>query len=49
VLLQAGAGAGSGFADEVYTQAGAQLVSAESAWTTDLVLKVKEQLQQEYG
>jgi len=49
VLVQAGAGAGSGFADEAYAQAGAQLVSAESAWKTDLVLKVKEPLQQEYG
>ena len=49
VLMQAGAGTGSGFADEAYTQAGAQLVPAESAWKTDLVLKVKEPLEQEYG
>ena len=49
VLVQTGAGAGSGFADETYRQAGAQLVSAESAWKTDLVLKVKEPLEEEYA
>ena len=49
VLVQSGAGVGSGFADEAYAQAGAQLVSVESAWNTDLVLKVKEPLQQEYA
>jgi alanine dehydrogenase len=49
VLVQAGAGAGSGFADDAYRQAGAQLVSAKSAWDTDLVLKVKEPLEQEYA
>ena len=49
VLVQAGAGVSSGFDDEAYAQAGAQLVSAESAWKTDLVLKVKEPLQQEYA
>jgi len=49
VLVQAGAGAGSGFGDAVYRQTGAQLVSAESAWKTELVLKVKEPLGQEYG
>ena len=40
VLVQAGAGAGSGFTDEAYARAGAQLVSAGAAWSTDLVLKV---------
>ena len=49
VLVQTGAGVGSGFDDEAYAQAGAQLVSAGSAWKTDLVLKVKEPLQQEYA
>jgi alanine dehydrogenase len=48
VLVQSGAGAGSGFADADYAETGAQLVSAEAAWETDLVLKVKEPLQQEY-
>jgi alanine dehydrogenase len=48
VLVQSGAGAGSGFPDDDYTGAGAQLVSAKTAWKTDLVLKVKEPLEQEY-
>jgi alanine dehydrogenase len=48
VQVQSGAGAGSGFSDEDYAEAGAQLVSAEAAWETDLVLKVKEPLEEEY-
>lgn len=48
VLVQGGAGSGSGFTDVDYAQTGAQLVSAETAWNTDLVLKVKEPLKQEY-
>ena len=48
VLVQSGAGAGSGFADDDYAKAGAQLVSVENAWESDLVLKVKEPLEQEY-
>ena len=48
VLVQTGAGTGSGFSDEAYAEAGAQLVSADATWETDLVLKVKEPLEQEY-
>jgi alanine dehydrogenase len=48
VLVETGAGNGSGFADQDYTEAGAQLVGAESAWNAQLVLKVKEPLEQEY-
>jgi alanine dehydrogenase len=48
VLVQSGAGAGSGFSDDDYAASGAQLVAAEAAWQTDLVLKVKEPLEQEY-
>jgi len=48
VLVQAGAGIGSGFPDTGYSQAGADLVSTETAWDTDLVLKIKEPLPQEY-
>ncbi|MCL6594070.1 MAG: alanine dehydrogenase, partial [Alicyclobacillus sp.] len=49
VRVERGAGAGSGFPDEVYAQEGAQLVSAAEAWQADLVLKVKEPLPDEYG
>lgn len=48
VLVQAGAGLGSGFADTQYLAAGARLVTVEQAWEADLVLKVKEPLASEY-
>ncbi|MGB5678030.1 MAG: alanine dehydrogenase, partial [Gammaproteobacteria bacterium] len=48
VLVQSGAGAGSGFSDADYAKAGAHLVPAEAAWETDLILKVKEPLEDEY-
>lgn len=48
VLVQTGAGAGSGFTDEHYRDAGATLVSAADAWAAELVVKVKEPLEQEY-
>jgi alanine dehydrogenase len=41
--VERGAGAGSGFPDEAYSRAGAQLVDAEQVWRTpDLIVKVKE-------
>ncbi len=46
--VERGAGSGSGYADEEYRQAGAELVSADEAWDCDLVLKVKEPLAAEY-
>ncbi len=49
VLVQSGAGSESGFADADYAGAGASLVSAQAAWDADLVLKVKEPLEPEYG
>ena len=49
VLVQEGAGLGSGFSDEQYSAAGARLVTAAEAWDTDLVLKIKEPLASEYG
>jgi alanine dehydrogenase len=43
VLVERGAGLGSGFPDERYVQAGAVLVGTEEAWSApDLVVKVKE-------
>jgi alanine dehydrogenase len=43
VLVQAGAGEGSGFADAQYLAAGAKIVpTAADAWAADMVLKVKE-------
>lgn len=48
LLVQEGAGAGSGFSDEEYRRAGATLVSAEAAWDAEFVIKVKEPLEAEY-
>ncbi|MGH0035263.1 MAG: alanine dehydrogenase [Myxococcota bacterium] len=43
VLVQKGAGLGSGFGDAEYEAAGAALVDAETAWSEpDIVVKVKE-------
>ncbi|MED0967362.1 alanine dehydrogenase [Bacillus paramycoides] len=50
VFVQKGAGVGSGFTDEEYVQAGAKLVeTAEEAWNQDMVMKVKEPVESEYG
>ncbi len=50
VLVERGAGLGSGFADEDYRQAGAALVAIDEAWSSpDLVVKVKEPQPAELG
>jgi alanine dehydrogenase len=48
VVVEAGAGAASGFPDESYREAGARIVSAEDAWSSDLVVKVKEPVSSEF-
>jgi len=49
VVVEAGAGVGSGFADEDYTTIGARLGDAAQVWAeADLLLKVKEPLAKEY-
>src|SRR5438445_5765667 len=50
VLIQAGAGQGSGIADDDYTRHGAEIAeSAEDVWKrSDLIVKVKEPLPQEW-
>jgi len=49
LLVEKGAGEGSHFSDEEYRTAGAELVSAEEAWTqANMVVKVKEPLPSEY-
>ena len=43
ILVERGAGEGSGFADEAYSRAGATLVDTETAWSEpELIVKVKE-------
>jgi alanine dehydrogenase len=51
VLVETGAGVGSGFGDDEYAQAGAQLraSAAEVYGQSDMVVKVKEPLPQEYA
>jgi alanine dehydrogenase len=51
VLVQAGAGNGSGMTDEEYRHAGAEIVpTASDAWNrAEMVVKVKEPIAKEYG
>ena len=48
VLIEAGAGIGSGFSDLEYQQSGAKIVSTKESWEVELVIKVKEPLSSEY-
>ena len=48
VSVEKNAGLGSGFKDEEYTKSGADIVNAENAWDSDIVIKVKEPLENEY-
>lgn len=48
VKVEEKAGLGSGFSDQEYLEAGAAIVSADDAWKSDLVVKVKEPLPSEY-
>ncbi len=50
VVVESGAGEGSGFADEEYARRGARLTrDPAEVWGCDLVMKVKEPLPEEYG
>lgn len=49
IFVQTAAGNGAGFTDDDYVNAGASIVATPSeAWSRDLVVKVKEPLEQEY-
>ena len=49
VMVEAGAGTGSGFSDDKYRRAGAIVSSSpEKVWKSELVVKVKEPLAEEY-
>ncbi|WP_114795788.1 alanine dehydrogenase [Gaiella occulta] len=50
VVVEEGAGVGSGFADEQYAAVGARTASVDEVWATaELLLKVKEPVAAEYG
>ena len=49
VLVEKGAGEGSGFSDEEYRSAGAEIVSSPTdAWEAEMVLKIKEPIEPEF-
>ncbi|WP_407538739.1 alanine dehydrogenase [Deinococcus radiomollis] len=48
VVVERGAGVGSGIADSEYTAAGATLGGADDAWAAEMVVKVKEPVASEY-
>lgn len=48
VLVDSGAGAGCGFTDELYKEAGGKIVDTETAWEAELIVKVKEPMESEY-
>ena len=49
VLLEEGAGEGSGIANDEYTQAGGTLTSCEQVWArSEMIVKVKEPVAPEY-
>ena len=48
VVVEHGAGVGSGFADQAYSGVGARLVDTAKAWNSELVLKVKEPIASEF-
>src|ERR1039457_7580354 len=49
VIVEAGAGVGSGFSDDEYKAAGAQLASADDVFAkADMIYKVKEPIAVEY-
>ncbi len=50
VIVEKSAGAGSGFADDEYKEAGAQVADKKTLFAeADLIVKVKEPLPEEYG
>ena len=50
VVVEAGAGAGSSFADAAYERVGARIAAVDEVWgSSDLLLKVKEPVAVEYG
>lgn len=49
IIIEKDAGKNSGYSNEVYERAGAKIVSSgKAAWNVEMVMKVKEPLEQEY-
>lgn len=48
VLVEQGAGIGSGYTDQEYVAAGAEIAAVDQVWDADMIIKVKEPIQAEY-
>lgn len=48
VIVEQGAGLGTGFTDDDYAKVGAEIGSAADAWEAEMIIKVKEPLDSEY-
>jgi len=48
VSVEKNAGVGSGFSNEEYLSSGAEIVPTAKVWDRDLVIKIKEPMEQEY-
>lgn len=48
VIIEKGAGEGSGFTDEEYKKAGAEIGDKKRVFEADLIIKVKEPIEEEY-
>ncbi len=49
VLLENNGGSGAGFSNQEYENLGVNIVSTQEAWAADLVIKIKEPLEQEFS
>ena len=49
VVVESGAGTRSEFADAAYTEAGAEVVDGDTAWSSDIVMKVAVPTEAEVG
>ncbi|MCP4318540.1 MAG: alanine dehydrogenase [Hyphomicrobiales bacterium] len=49
VTVEKDAGLNSGYPDRLYTEAGCLIANASGAWNAEMVLKIKEPLESEYG
>lgn len=49
VLVEEGAGKGAGFSDSEYKEVGAEIASREKIFDSDMIIKVKEPLEEEYS
>jgi alanine dehydrogenase len=49
VVVERDAGAGCGFVDADYREAGTRITDVEETWNSELVIKIKEPLEAEYG